>query len=31
VLRMEEDTQAYQALSSDEAQFMLTGKPAGVD
>jgi hypothetical protein len=27
---IEEDTQAYQALSSDEAQFMLTGKPAGV-
>jgi hypothetical protein len=27
---MEEDTQAYQALSSDEATFMLTGKPAGV-
>jgi len=28
--QMEEDTHAYQALSSDEAQFMLTGKPTGV-
>ncbi len=27
---MEEDTQAYMALSSDEAHFMLTGKPANV-
>lgn len=27
---MEDDTQAYQALSSDEAQFMLTGKPTRV-
>jgi hypothetical protein len=28
--QMEEDTQAYQALSSDEAQFILTGKPMNV-
>jgi hypothetical protein len=25
--QMEEDTQAFQALSSDETQFLLTGKP----
>ena len=25
--QMEEDTQAYQTLASEEAQFMLTGKP----
>ncbi|MEO8608611.1 MAG: hypothetical protein ABI690_12045 [Chloroflexota bacterium] len=25
--QMEEDTQAYHALTSSEAQFMLTGKP----
>jgi hypothetical protein len=28
--QMEDDTQAYQALSSDEAQFMLTGKTTNV-
>jgi len=28
--QMEEDTQAYQALASDEAQFMLTGRPSRV-
>ncbi len=26
--RMEEDTQAFQTLSSDETRFMLTGKPS---
>ena len=25
---IEEDTQAFQTLTSDETQFMLTGKPA---
>jgi hypothetical protein len=28
--QMEDDTQAYHALSSGEAQFMLTGKPVNV-
>jgi len=28
--QMEEDTQAYRALTSDQAQFMLTGKPISV-
>jgi hypothetical protein len=28
--QMEDDTQAYHALSSGEAQFMLTGKPTNV-
>lgn len=26
--QMEEDTQAFRALNSDEARFMLTGKPS---
>lgn len=28
--QMEEDTQAYYALTSSDAQFMLTGKPVNV-
>lgn len=28
--QMEDDTQAYHALTSGEAQFMLTGKPTNV-
>jgi hypothetical protein len=28
--QMEEDTHAYHALTSDETQFMLTGRPANV-